>query len=476
MKIKSRMGKGETKASTAKIAIWYVVGNMFVKGIGMLTTPIFTRLLSQTEYGVFSNITSWESVITTIVTLDFAASIARAKYDFGERMHEFIASILVASNVITLIAYGIVECNPTYFEQLFMTDMMYIRMLFVYLLFMPAFTFLQINHQIHHKYKFFLILSVGSAVIRTLISVLLVIGLENRLFGRMIGYFVPITLCNIVLWLYIVIRARRVSWKCIVYASKISLPLIPHALSGVILGSVDRIMITNFCGAATTAVYSVAYSVSMFASLIWASMNDAWAPWLFDRLYEKNNDSIRKNSNKYIGVFLLLVFGVLLVTPEIIWVLGGDAYYEARYIMPAIILGIVFQFMYSLYVNIEMYMKKTFNISIGTMLAAVLNLVLNWMFIPRYGYIAAAYTTTIGYMALFVFHYIIVKKSIKEFANVYEEKWVFGGILFMAIASIIAIFLYQYNVIRYIILLIYVVLLLIGVYKNKDVILKLLGK
>ena len=80
-------------ASTAKIALWYIISNVFGKGLAVISTPIFTRIMSKTEYGLFSNITSWESVLTVLVTLDLISSIARAKYDFDEKMEEYLSSI-----------------------------------------------------------------------------------------------------------------------------------------------------------------------------------------------------------------------------------------------------------------------------------------------------------------------------------------------------------------------------------------------
>ncbi len=68
--------------------------------------------------------------------------------------------------------------------------------------------------------------------------------------------------------------------------------------------------------------------------------------------------------------------------------------------------------------------KRTFTISIGTVAAALfLNIFLNWLLIPKFGYLAAAYTTMIGYLALLGFHYWIVRRTAKEFDGVYNKKF-----------------------------------------------------
>lgn len=96
----------ETKAKPMPIiALWYLFGDMVVRGLGVITTPIFSRLLTRTEYGSFSNFSSWESILLVIVTLDLSTSIVRAKYDYSENISEYLSSITLISTFFTCIVY-----------------------------------------------------------------------------------------------------------------------------------------------------------------------------------------------------------------------------------------------------------------------------------------------------------------------------------------------------------------------------------
>lgn len=468
-------GRKKGKATTAKIALWYTFSNVFVKGLVFLTTPIFTRLLTKTEFGLFSNFTSWESILVVLLTLDFTQSIMRAKYDYEERMDDYISSILLVSNIVTLGTYIIVEINSGFFEKVFSMDIMYIRGMFLYILFLPAFNYLQTKHRIYRKYQFFVAFAISSALLSTGVSVALVIFMKDKLLGRMIGFVLPPTLMNIALEVFILSKSRKIDWDCVKYAARICIPLIPHALSGIILGNSDRIMITQYVGAEATAVYTLAYQVSLLANLLWLSMNQAWAPWLYDNIHSGNKELIRKNSKIYLGVFSVLVIGVLLVTPELMLIMGGRQYFEARFVMPPVIMGCVFSFIYGMYVNLEIYSKKTFTISVGTTGAAALNIGLNMLFIPRYGYIAAAYTTLVGYGALFLFHYLIVRFKIKPLKDVYENKFIFSIIAIMMFCCAATLLLYSRTTLRLIILAVYIVIMAYYAIKHKDVILRLFG-
>lgn len=466
----------EQHASTAKIAIWYTIGNVLSRGIAFITTPIFTRLLSTSQYGEFSNFTSWLSIVIVLATLDLSASIARAKYDFDDRMDQYISSITMFSSIVTLLFYIIVECFSGFFCSLFSMDIQYIRFMFLYTMFYPAFSYLQVKHRIYRKYKFFVAFSVISIVSSTLASALLVILMDDKLLGRVVGYVVPVTILNLGLWIYIICKGKKFSLDCIKYACVISIPIIPHALSNILLGSSDRIMIKQICGNEANALYTLAYQISLLANILWNSMNQAWAPWLYDNIHDEKYDQIRSKSKVYLGVFSVLIVGVLLISPEIILILGGTAYYEARYVMPPVILGCCFQFIYGMYVNIEFYEKKTFIISIGTISAALLNVGLNAIFIPIFGYMAAAYTTLVGYAALFFFHYMIVNISIKRLRGIYEKRFIFTIIIGLVLASAAALVLMQYNVVRYVILAIYIIVILYMAIKNREMILKRLKK
>lgn len=467
--------KNEQSATTARIALWYAFSNVFVRGMAYISTPVFTRLLTKSEFGMFSHFTSWENILAVIVTLDFTASIARAKYDYDGKMDTYLSSILLVSNIVTCLSWIIVEIFHTQFEQLFKMDLLYIRAMFLYVMFLPAFSYLQAKHRIYRKYRFFVAFAVSSAILRTGTAVILVILMQNKLLGRVLGYVVPTTIMNLVLWSIIVWKGRRIDRDCIRYAAGISIPLIPHALSGIILGSSDRIMITSLVGADSTALYTVAYQVSLLANLLWTSMNQAWAPWLYDSIHDDKREQIDRNSRIYLGVFALLVIGVLLVTPEAMLVIGGKGYYEARYVMPPVIYGCAFQFVYGMYVNIEIYSKKTALISMGTVSAAALNVALNAVFIPRYGYIAAAYTTLVGYAALFAFHLLIVRTRISHLGNLYSLKFIFSVLAGLGACSAVSLFLYRNQVIRYIVLLLYCIGMAVFVLRNRKMFMKLLG-
>ena len=137
------------------------------------------------------------------------------------------------------------------------------------------------------------------------------------------------------------------------------------------------LIITRLCGAEYTAVYSIAYSAYHIVTTLFDSMNKAWSPWLLEQLHQKEYGKIYNVSKVYTALFVTLIVGILVLVPEIIWVLGGEQYAEAIYCLPALITSCVFQFIYTMYVNIEFYEKKTVGVSIATILATIISMILN---------------------------------------------------------------------------------------------------
>ncbi len=348
--------------------------------------------------------------------------------------------------------------------------MKYIHVMFLYLLTAPAYTMLITKHRAFYKYKLFVALTGIMTVSGTLLSVVLVFFLQDKLAGRILGYYIPYILIGAVIFIHLFVKGKRVNTSYWKYACVICIPLVPHVLSLYLLSSSDKVIVTKLCGAEYTALYSVAYSAYHIVTILFDSMNKAWAPWLLESLHNKKYSEIRKLSKVYISIFVLLIIAVLLFVPEIIWILGGEQYAEAVYCLPPLITSCVFQFIYTMYVNIEFYEKKTFGVSVATMLATAVNIVLNLIFIPinpEYSYVIAAYTTLAGYIILFILHFFIVKKMRME--HVYDIRFIVGIFCIVMMVSGVMNMLYGMRGWRYIAAGGYCVSVLYLIYRYKGI-------
>lgn len=388
-----------------RAGIWYTAVNFLTKGAAFLQTPIFTRLMSKKDIGAFSNINSWQQVLIYLVTFEMSVSLGVARFDYKDELDQYTASILVYGSVITAVFYGIVLLNMEYFCALLSMPAYAIHILFIYMLVYPALLAYQSRNLFEYKYVASSIVSLSSIMLSIGCSVILVMNMENQLLGRVIGAFVPIALFCFVLYVWTILRGRGVSLKYAKYALKVSFPMIWHSIAIHLLGIGDRLVITKLLGEEKNALYSVAFTSAIIASALWNAMNSAWSPWAAERMNAGETEQMKRASRPYVLSFAGVIIVMLLITPEILLLMGGRGYMEAINVLPPVIVSCLCQFVYSLYVNAEFYLKKQFRIALATMIAAALNLGMNFMLIPRFGYVAAAYTTLFGYLFLFIFHF-----------------------------------------------------------------------
>lgn len=461
--------------SSVKAALYYLICQVLVKGMTFLTTPIFARLLSKNDYGVTSNFFSWQMLLMTFVTLHLNVTINKSKFDFREDNDSYLGTILLLSNVSTMLVWGVVELNSVFFCSLFSLNMFYIRIMFLYIIFQTAFDYQQIQYRINNRYKLFVLYTILSSASSAALSVILTIFMADKLEGRLLGFFIPSVIIDIIIYANILKKIKQIKYEYIKYSLAMAIPLIPSALSATILSTSDRTMITAICGSEETAMYSLAYSVSALASIVWTSLNQAWTPWMYDRLHENNFDTVRQYSKRFSLLYSAIILMFMLVCPEIVYVMGGDAYMASLGVMPPVVLGMVFQFYYAFYFNTEYFYGETYIISLGTTISAIVNLVLNFIFIPKYGYIAAAYTTLIGYAVMWLYHYLIVRYKLKK-SDIFDNTFFATNIVTLGIVQIFIYFIYDYVYIRFSVLLLFGAVLCVYGYKNKEIVLKIIKK
>lgn len=449
----------------AKSGFWYAISNILVKATAFLTTPLFTRLLTQEQYGEYSNIASWVTILTVLTGFDAYTTVIRSKHDFDSDMDTYVSSVYIMNIIVTIIVFVLIYLFWNFVSPVFAIEKKYFSIIFLYLIVLPAFNLFMTKQRAYYKYKLFASFTIITTLLSAVVSVLLVLKMDNKLDGRVIGQYVPPFLFYILIAFFILVKGHKAKIKYIKYAAVISLPLVPHLLSLNILSSSARIMLKQMCGAEMAALYSVDYNCVQIITILFDSVNKAWAPWLMDALHAKEYKQTQKISNIYFGAMIFICLGILLIGPEIILILGGDSYMGAIWALPPLLIACVFQVAYTMYVNVEFYMKKTISVAIATGLAAVVNIILNFMLIPRFGFVAASFNTLFSYIVLYFAHYIYLHKIKMSF--VFKTRIINFGLIFMICVMALIYSVYFFNIVRWILCLIYAVVILSFIFRYK---------
>jgi len=384
--------------------------------------------------------------------MGFVSSVSRAKYDFENEFDEYISSILFLSTIVLglFVFFGYI-----FRESLGMmlgVSSSIIIVLFMNCFFMYVIELISTKFTIDKKYKSYVFVSVTSALATVLLSITIILNMStDKYLGRIFGGFIITGIFATVITLNIFKNGRKfINKDYWIYGLKIGLPIIPHTLSGIILMQVDRIMINHYIGVSATGIYSFAYNMGIILSVFYSATNKAWVPWFFDKMEEKNYAEIREKIKYYIIIFTVITFLLIFITPEIVAIMASKEYKSGTGIVPIIMLSNFFIFLYTLPVNLEFYMKKTHYISIGTLASGVINIILNFIFIPKFGAVAGAWTTLVSYIVLFLYHYTIANKIAK--AKIFPIKYFIGSILVVSTLGAVYYVVASFLVIRYILI------------------------
>lgn len=466
--------KKNSSQNAIKAGAWYTISNFLVRGMGFITTPIFTRLLTKNEFGAYNNYSSWLAILTVVVTLNLESTFISARYDYEKDFDSYIFSVLFLSMLSAVTWMLFMNVFSSFTESFLSMDRFYINCMMLYLLFMPAIHMFQARERYFFRYKTTVLTSLFVSVGSALLSVVLVLLMSNKYAGRIIGSIIPTIGLGFLITIYFFMKARKIKLEYWKYALPICLPFIPHLLSLSLLNSMDRTMITKICGNADAAMYGLAYTCGTLVTLLITSLNSAFAPWMGEKLKNEERSAIHAVSRKYIAVFVFLAIGIMLLAPEILMVLGGKTYIESKYVMPPVALGCICQFMYILYVNVEQFKKKTVGMALASVSAAALNYGLNLYFIPRYGYIAAAYTTLVGFLWLFMAHMLLVHWL--GYSDVFDTRFILSVLGIAGIVTLGVNYLYMNTILRYAVIAAYGLLVLYLFHQNRDTVMVLLKR
>ena len=144
---------------------------------------------------------------------------------------------------------------------------------------------------------------------------------------------------------------------------------------------------------------------------------------------------------------MILTSGSLLVGPDVIRITAEQEYWDSIYAFIPLTVSVFINFMYIFSVGIEYFHKKTGYISSTTLICTVSNILLNYILILRYGYIAAAYATCLSKLLLFILHYIRAKRLLRD--DIVSLKYLIVNLIFVCLAGASTVIFINQVMIRY---------------------------
>ena len=456
-----------------KSAIVYLFATVFTRGLAIITTPIFTRIMTTDQVGMVNLYSSWYSMITVVSTLALTSGgFSIALREFEKERDQYVSSVLSLTSIVAIGVALLYFVAPSFWNNITGLPTHLMILLLIGLLVAPARDFWLSRQRFEYRYKLSGTMTTLSAVVASGLAVAAVLYANNVDFSDIasVRLFANYSIVYGVALIFIKGRCfySPKYWK---FSLQLSLPLIGYSIASQILNVSDRLMISKMVGNSAVGVYSTLYTVSSLSLMVWTAINASFEPYLYQNM-ENPKSKIKKLSMSMLGMYSLVAILLVYLAPEIVRILATKEYYKGIYIMPPIAGGVYFIAVSNLYSDILVYLKKTKMVMISSAIAAALNVVLNYIMINAYGYMAAAYTTLISYIVMALLLSIWAnrefKKYITEIDFVYDNKLISVISILTLVISLFAILIYNYAIVRYAIAMcVFVATALYGVYYLK---------
>lgn len=413
----------------------YISASFFLKGLALVSIPIITYLLSPQDYGKVGVFTSLTNIFVILLSLNTFTSIVRYYHEPDKKIFDFIWTL-----VLFLIPFLLIFI-PTLFYTLKLSFLEYFNIgndiflgsIIAATLFI--FTRLYLSYlQTSQQSRVYNTVSIFRGFTLLILTLSLYYLLPKDKYHGRIFAEVSVNLVLAIIILAILFKQSKIKFNgpLLKYSLTYSIPLIPHALSAVFLNSSDRIILNQLRGPEETGYYTFAYQIGLVLEIVILGTNKSWVPIFFNKLKEKKYLDIENLAIKYKKMIFFLSVFLILYAEDGVRFLANKSYHSSLDVIPIILVSYCFMFIYTIYGNYALFNKKTYLIAVNTIIAGAMNIILNYLFIPKYGYMAAGISTLFSFFILMLLHYLTVRyilslKSIHIFKLLNEFYWIIGA-------------------------------------------------
>jgi O-antigen/teichoic acid export membrane protein len=388
----------------------YVGSDILIKAVAFVSMPFFLKVMTPADFGEFNLFVSYGNLFSVFLSLNVASAIVRYYFD-SVPGKKYIATALWVVLINGLIVSGIIIMTHEFYG-FFAVSRKYLIMILINCLFS---CFFQVGCEYlrsEKKANLYGFASISHSFISISFGLVFVYGMQNFL-----GYwrFVALTLSSAIVGCVLIGRicykdGISGNIKTAKYLLSFSIPLIPYALSTIVLVHINKLFLAEI-SYAEVGIFSFASNIAMLLYIISMALNRSLQPEVFEALRDKKD--IRSAVKKSISFFLIIYVLLTLSIDILIFIFGNQQYIKATEIIPVMNYAFANTYLYTLYVNILYYYKKNGVISLFAIINGFISIFFNALLIYYFGLWGAAIASVLSYFSLFFFSALYVHKRLK---------------------------------------------------------------
>lgn len=399
----------------------YLIKNMAIFAISIFATkfiyfllvPLYTKCLNPSEYGIVDLLFTISNFIFPILTLNITEAIYRFSLDKNSDFNKIISIGFLCLFNCMLFGLALIPITNRFDNYKNYSILFYLYVLSL------AFSQLMLSFaKGQEKLKIFSVGNIIDSFLIAVLNIILLLFFDMGIYGYFISYilanFLTSVFMIIVCKYYIYIKKMKFDKKLFLKMTKYSVVLIPTSFLWWIINSSDRIMIAKFLGNYENGIYAISYKIPSLLTTISFVFTQAW---MFSAIKNVEDNDNEEYTNKIYGIFIKIlcivgIFIILIIKP-LFKIYVNSNYYIAWKYVPILVFGYVFMTAATFVSTSYNVQKDSKGFLYSGLIGAIINIILNIVFIPKFETYGAAFATMISYISVFVYRIIDTRKYLK---------------------------------------------------------------
>jgi O-antigen/teichoic acid export membrane protein len=398
-------------------SVGFSIGTILTQAMGFFLIPIYTRFLTPADYGILSIASVVSAIFSILFFLGMRSAISRFYFDYNQdakELKEYLSTITLTVLAVSIsLTFLVFVFGKTFFSVISPEVPFYP---YIFLVFLTAIFSIPINIafiviQVREQSFTYSLINILKFLLTTSAIILFVVFFHEGALGSLLGQCI---IAGIFFFVGITLLKKDIGFIFIADKLKESLTfgifLMPHELASWTTNLIDRLFLSSYTTLTMVGVYSLGYQFATILSVITTAINFAWVPFFMSTFQETGDQAkpvIAQLTRYYVIVLMFFALGITFFSKDVVLLITNPDYYPAISVIPIIVLAFVFDGLYYMVVTQLFMVKKTGYITISTVSAALLNIILNFLLIPHYGMMGAAVSTVIsfGFSFCLVFYF-----------------------------------------------------------------------
>lgn len=458
----------ETLSLPAKASFFSIGTNILSKGISILFTSIFTRILLPSEFGEYTVFASWVGIASAISTFELCGSVLyRGMQRWRSEYESFLSSALGLLSVFLLSSVALYLPLRQQINSLTGLSTVASILVFLDIFFNSAINFFSASCRYFYRHRALFIINLAYTLLFQGGALLLIrlfrLGGEGRIYAS-VGTAV---LLGLPLLIYILLRGKRFFsrhvWKFLLL---FNLPLFPQHLSRTVSAHADRVIIERYFGEGVLAKYSVALSAGLILSIVVSGLNSALVPWIFRKVAAGKAETVRRVGSDAVRLISISTLMFLAIAPEALSILAPKEYSDALFVVYPSAASVMPSFAASLITSAKMQKEHNFPTMAASVISAITTLLFNIVLLPRVGYTFASVNLLIGALLTLILLYIFSGRDGRAAVN---PRALLESHIFLLGGASVLYFLKEVPPVRVFVLILLAVLLLLEAFSVKEI-------